>query len=127
MPLLDTMPSLADLVQPYLVQPYGEHECWRLVIDLLHAGGLLPPEHGPQEALEQVREVWFQGDSRDPLTLSQPWDWWLLRRASPAVTHVGVVVDGLSLVHVSTAGVALESLRRWRSRLVQIARLRCMV
>lgn len=123
-----SMPNLAQLVQPFLLRNYKPHECWRLVIDLLDAGGLLQANVEPAHVLSLVQEVWWwQGDTRDPLSLSQPWDWWLVRKGGPAVSHIALVVDSLSLVHVGTAGVALEPLRRWRTRLVQIARLRTLL
>lgn len=121
-------PPIRPLLATFLGRPYGPQECWRLVCELMHAGGFLDVATDPLEAIEQVQEVWFVGDHRDPLTLVQPWDWWLLRKFGPAVGHIGMVVDGAHLVHAGRpVGVCLEPLKRWRPRLVQIARLRCLL
>jgi len=120
-------PSLRDLVPDFLGRAYAEDECWLLVMDLIRAGGLVPPHAEPAAVIREAKEVWWQDDPRDPLTLVQPWDWWLMRRFGPAVGHVGLVVDQTYVVHLRpTAGVCLEPLRRSRARLLQIARLACV-
>src|SRR5262245_19173276 len=125
--MASSWPPLCPLLDTFLGRPYGPQECWRLVYELMQAGGFLEVNADPLEAISQVQEVWFTGDARDPLMLVQPWDWWLLRKFGPAVGHVAVVVDHESLVHAGRPmGVCLEPLRRWRPRLVQIARLRCL-
>jgi hypothetical protein len=81
----------------------------------------------PLDAMRSVQEVWFQDDPRDPLTLVQPWDWFLMRYDGPAVQHPALVVDAHDLIHLHRkAGVTIEPMRRWRHRLVQLARLRCL-
>jgi hypothetical protein len=121
-------PNLRELAQDFYARPYAEGDCWRLVCELLEAGGFGRVAHDPLEAVKLVQELWFQGDPRDPLLLVQPWDWFLLRkpRQGPAVRHVGLVVDPVHMIHVATQGVRIEPLRRWRSWLVQLARLRCL-
>jgi hypothetical protein len=120
-------PPMVPLIEPFLGKPYGEHECWRLVCELLHAGGFVDVPDDPIQAIEAVSEVWFRDDPRDPLTLVQPWDWWLMPREGPLVGHIGLVVDAVKFIHVRLkGGVCLEPMQRWRTRLIQLARLRCL-
>jgi hypothetical protein len=128
--MIATIPPLRDLAQAFLDRPYGADQCWTLVLDLLHAGGFREVDADPVEAVKTFTEIWFHDDPRDPLTLGQPWDLWLLRQKGygPAVTHVGLIVDTQSLIHTRNgAGVVLEPLRRWRPRLIQLARMRCLM
>jgi len=120
-------PPLGSLIEPFLDKPYGKDDCWKLVCDLLHAGGFLAVPDDPMQAIEAVSEIWFCDDPRDPLTLVQPWDWWLMPRTGRLVGHIGLVVDEVKFIHVRLkGGVCLEPMQRWRTRLIQLARLRCL-
>jgi hypothetical protein len=122
------LPDLRVLAQDFYERQYGEWECWRLVHELLQAGGFLDVAADVHDAVQSVQELWFQDDPRDPLTLVQPWDWFLMRHDTPAVQHPGLVVDQLGMIHVHRhAGVRIEPMRRYRHRLVQVARLRCLM
>lgn len=128
---LRTFPNLRALAQDFLGHPYREGECWQLVRDLLQAGGLGSYQTNPEQALADVDEIWFWDDVRDPLTLTQPWDWFLVtKRGAPdagaPIGHIGLVVDDEHWVHVAKAGVCIDSMRRWRHKLVQLARLRAL-
>jgi hypothetical protein len=132
MATLTRLPPLRELVTPFLGQPYAEDECWRLVLDLLQAGGFDTVASDPLQAIQQVVELWFCDDPRDPLALVQPWDWYLLTRrghpqAGAPIQHIGLVVDTTTFVHSRRGvGVCVEPLLRWRPKLVQLARLRCL-
>lgn len=121
-------PNLAALADAYLGRPYAEGECWRLVCEVCHAGGFLDAGTDPMRLVQQVTQIWWQDDPRDVLTLVQPWDIALLRNSGTAVEHCGLVVDPHTLLHVQAkAGVCLVPLRRKRQRLLQVARLRCLL
>jgi hypothetical protein len=121
-------PDLRVLAQEFYERQYGELECWRLVHELLQAGGFLEVTADVQDAAQSVQELWFQDDPRDPLTLVQPWDWFLIHNDMPAVQSPCLVVDTLDLIHLHRhAGVRIEPMRRYRHRLVQVARLRCLM
>jgi hypothetical protein len=122
-------PNIRELAQPFFDRHYADGDCWRLVVDLMEAGGFGRLDGDPVKAVRQVQEVWFQDDPRDPLTLVQPWDWYLLRQPheGPAVRHIGVVLDAREFIHVRRGqGVRIEPLRRWVQWLLQIARLRVL-
>lgn len=120
------LPNIRDLAQDFYAKQYAEEACWRLVHELLQAGGFLDVDADPLEAVKSVRQVWWQDDPRDPFTLVQPWDWFLMRREHPWVNHPALVVDSMELIHVHKAGVRIEPMRRYRHRLMQLARLRCL-
>jgi hypothetical protein len=122
-------PNLRAIAQSFFTRQYADDDCWRLVWELLQAGGFVEVEDDPVEACKRVQEIWFQDDPRDPLTLVQPWDWFLMYHpGSPAVQHPGLVVDTLDFIHAHRgAGVTIEPMRRYRHRLVQVARLRCLL
>lgn len=120
-------PNLRLLAQDFFERQYGPESCWQLVYELLQAGGFLDIAATPLDAVKSVQQIWWQDDPRDPLTLVQPWDWFLMRRTGPGVEHPALVVDTMDLIHVHRhAGVRIEPLRRWRHRLIQVARLRCL-
>jgi len=122
------LPDLRLLAQDFYERHYGDGDCWRLIYELLQAGGFLHVQANVMDAVRSVTEIWFQGDPRDPLSLVQPWDWFLVRHDLPAVQNPCLVVDSLDMIHVHrTAGVRIEPMRRWRHRLVQVARLRCLL
>lgn len=118
-------PNLRELVDPILGAPYEQYPCWALARHLMHVGLNLDIVADPQRAAEQLSEVWFEDDPRDPLTLVQPWDLFIMLRHGMVSEHVGVVVDSETLVHTRrTTGVVLEPLQRWKPKLLQLARLR---
>jgi cell wall-associated NlpC family hydrolase len=84
-----------------------------------------------QLSAQRFQEVWFRGDRADPLTMVQPWDLVILANdeALPVSDHVGIALDQQRFVHARPAetGVALGRLRTWKSRLLQLARLRELV
>ena len=75
--------------------------------------------------VSKVAEVWFRGeDARDPLLVAQPWDLFILAMQGITSSHVGIVIDAELFVHTRRrTGVVLEPMRRWRPKLLQIARL----
>lgn len=122
------LPNLDAIVQPLLGTPYADANCWNLVRLLIREGFGLDLAAQTEEAAREVVELWYRGDAADPLTLLQPWDLLIIANqdALPVSDHVGLVVDEERFVHarnVST-GVAMERIRRYRSRLLQVARLR---
>lgn len=123
----ETLPNLRALLDPFFERHYVEGQCWKLVVDLLHAGGFVHIPDDPLTACHHVQQVWWRDDPRDPLTLVQPWDWYLIRNDGHGVDHPTLVVDPHDMIHVHRkAGVCIEPLRRYRHRLMQIARLRCL-
>ena len=127
MPVLVSLPRVADLMQPFLMRTYdAQIGCWLFVRDLLSAGGFIAADTTQRDLIPHLAEVWVRGDAGDVLTLTQPWDLWLMHRGtSRVVTHVGLVADQERLAHqVGTAGPCLELLRRRRPVLFQVARLR---
>lgn len=122
------MPNIKALVEPILGTPYADADCWNLVRSLIKEGFGLDLAREPEKAAEAVVEIWYRGDEGEPLTLVQPWDLVIIANHAdlPVSDHVGLVVDDQLFVHardVST-GVALERLRKWRPRFLQLARLR---
>lgn len=122
------LPNLAALVEPILGTPYAEANCWNLVRLLIREGFDLDLAAQTEDAAREVVELWYRGDEADPLTLLQPWDLLIIANhdALPVSDHVGLVVDDERFVHArnSVTGVAMERIRKWRSRLLQVARLR---
>jgi hypothetical protein len=128
-----TIPKLRPLAEDFLGRPYAAQECWRLVHELLQMGGFCDAASTRNEVIGQVAEIWWVDDPRDPLSLVQPWDWYLLAPrgvpvADAAVGHIGLVIDAKDFVHArDKVGVCIEPLARWRRRLLQVARLRCLL
>jgi cell wall-associated NlpC family hydrolase len=125
----DALPDLAAIVEPILGLSYEQYNCWNLVRHLFKAGWGIDFDDDPAHAMAQAEEIWFQGDSADPCTLTQPWDVLVTRTRGLASSHVGVVFDTVHFIHTRKAlGVCLEPLRLWRpprsTRLMQIARLK---
>jgi hypothetical protein len=119
------IPEIEPLVEPLLGLPYAKCDCWQLLRRLYGQGWGIDLDADPAAAAQQVQEIWFQGDARDPLSLLQMWDIWILRAHGMASSHVGIVVNAVHLIHTREAtGVCLEPLRRWAPRLLQMARLR---
>jgi hypothetical protein len=129
--LAPALPTLSDLVAPLLGLPYDhfcvggtDDACWGLVRHLYQVGRQIDLETDPGRAVQHVREVWGLGDSVDPLTLVEPWDFYILATRYPWSDHLGLVVSPLKFVHVRRrTGVCLEALQRWRPKLFQVARL----
>lgn len=125
---VQAIPNIDALVEPLLGTPYATWNCWQLVLHLLHEGFGFDLATDPGLAAKEVQEVWFRGDEGDPLTLAQPWDLAIMTGEClfPISGHVGLVMPEQRFVHARTAetGVAIERLRKWRPRLLQLARLR---
>jgi hypothetical protein len=120
-----TMPDIRACIDPILGAPYEEYRCWNLARYLMQTGLGLDIVAEPLRAAEQLSEIWFEGDPRDPLSLVQPWDLFVMVRHGDITEHVGVVVDAQALVHTRLrTGVVVEPLQRWRPKLLQLARLR---
>jgi hypothetical protein len=121
-------PLLAPLVEPILGTPYAEMDCWGVLQHLLKAGWDLDLTHDPDILSREVVEVWFQGDPHPPLGLCQPWDCLVVCVHGVVGDHCGLVMEGTQFVHTSRkAGVIIDRLQRWESRVLQIARLRRLV
>ncbi len=133
MPSVVRIPNLHDIAAAFIGRPYADEQCWQLVHDLLQAGGFTDVAAEPAQAIAKVAEVWFCDDPRNPLGLLQPWDWLLLaKQGKPSngapVGHVGLVVDESTFIHVRPGcGACIEPLRRMRPKLIQVARLRCLL
>src|SRR4030095_7066940 len=119
------VPDIYPVIEPLLGLPYAEFQlryvsegqdaCWGRVHYLLREGLGLDLDKEPVQACEQIAEIWGPGDPRDPLTLVQPWDGYILAVKHPWSDHVGLVVDTRTFVHVRAGtGVVLEPLQRWR-------------
>lgn len=125
------IPNIRVLVDELLGTSYETFDCWALVRHLLIQGFGLDIAAEPNQAALLMQEVWFRGDGRDPLVLTQPWDLYITceRDDRPWSTHVGLVIDERTFVHARTAatGVAIERMKRWRPKLLQLARLRHLV
>jgi cell wall-associated NlpC family hydrolase len=118
-------PDLAALVEPLLGLRYEEYDCWRLVRRLYRDYWDEDLEDDPAQAWRHVQEIWWQDDAEDPLVLSQGGDLWIMRGRGMASHHTGIVCNTVHFVHTRPrTGVCLEPLKRWRLRLLQIARLR---
>jgi hypothetical protein len=119
------MPDLEPLVDPLLGAPYADYNCWQLVRHLYRVGWGIDFDADPAAAVAQMQEIYFQGAPCDPLTLTQPWDVWVMRIKGMASSHVSIVFNTQYFIHArKSCGVCLEPLRRWTPRLLQIARLR---
>jgi hypothetical protein len=125
------IPNIRELIDEVLGAPYSQWDCWELTRHLLMQGFGLDIAQEPSHAANLMTEVWYRGDSRDPLSLTQPWDLYITyeREDRPWSTHVGLVVDDYTFVHARTAatGVALDRLRRWQPKLLQLGRLRQLI
>jgi hypothetical protein len=130
------IPNLARLVEPILGAPYARftvagspepNACYGLVAYLLREGFAVEMPVDPTQIARELVEVWFRGDARDPMQLVQPWDGYVLATKAPWSDHVGLVTSETHFVHVrQRTGVCLEPLQRWRSRLLQVVRLRML-
>lgn len=124
------LPDLRALVNPILGAPYEQYTCWHLVRHLVREGFGFDMAEEPQRAATAFIELWYRGDTPDPLALVQPWDVVILAGQAhlPVSTHVGLALDAVSFVHARDqgVGVVVEPLRRWRPKLLQLARLRSL-
>jgi cell wall-associated NlpC family hydrolase len=121
----DTLPDLHAIAEEILGLPYAQYDCWGVLRHCFSLGWGITFDPNPTAALVHVVEVWWQDDPRDPLMLMQPWDVVIYRTTGPASRHVGIVMDTERFLHTRrSVGVCLEPLRRWSSRLIQLARLR---
>lgn len=121
------LPDIRSLVDPLLGVPYAQYPCWQLVRHLIQEGFGLDIVAEPVKAAEQLTEVWWEDDPRDPLTLVQPWDLFIMLRHGVVSEHVALVIDSESLVHPRRkTGVVIEPLTRWRPMLLQVGRLRSL-
>jgi cell wall-associated NlpC family hydrolase len=126
MPL--TIPDARLIADRYLGQPYAQADCWDLVRLLYKDGFGIDLATDQLTAAEEFVEVWWHATPTDPLPLLRPWDLYILARVEtvPFARHVGVVLDGIMMVHAreNVGGVTLERCRHWRPRLLQVARWR---
>jgi hypothetical protein len=88
---------------------------------LLGAGAIANIETGARALVE----TWYFEDDVDPYTIVRPYDLLVFRVKKLASNHVGVMLDrDLFATSTQENGVCKEHLSRWRSYLLQIARLR---
>jgi cell wall-associated NlpC family hydrolase len=119
------IPEIEPLVEPLLGLPYAECDCWQLLRRLFGQGWGIDLDADPAVAVAQVQEIWWRGDAREPVALSQPWDIWIMRNTGLASSHVGVVVNQTHMIHTGEKlNVCLQLMRIWRPWLLQMARLR---
>lgn len=131
------LPNLEGLVTPILRTPYAHfavpgapepNACYGLLRYLFKQGFDLDFPTDPAEIARAIVELWYRGDPRDPLMLAQPWDGYVLATKAPWSDHVGLVVSATHFVNVrKRTGVCLEPLQQWRSRLLQMVRLRMLL
>lgn len=120
-----TLPDLAGLVEPLLGLSYEQYDCWALCRHLYREYWGEDLDADPAQGWKYIQELWWQDDTDDPLTLSQSGDLWIMRGRGMSSHHVGIVCNTVHFVHTRRrTGVCLEPLRRWRPRLLQLARLR---
>jgi hypothetical protein len=121
------IPNIRSLVDQILGASYADYNCYGLVRYLLKAGFALDLDADPHQAANAIVEVWYRGDTRDPLTLIRPWDCFILACKGFASDHLGLIVDARTFVHTRPrTGVVLEPIQRWQAKLLQIARLRIL-
>src|SRR5262252_3054419 len=126
---LAILPDILSFVETALARTYAPGECWRLVVDLLVVGGLVPPKTDVAGVLAQTEEVWWYSDPVALHDVVAPWDiLFMARKGWPQdgapVGHCGVVVSPVQLVHVrQTGGVCVEPLQRWQRKVLQVGRL----
>lgn len=126
--MLATWPALMPLITPILGATYAEFECWGLMAYLLKQGWDIDLSQEPGMLNTQLVEVWFRGDPRPVQTLVQPWDCLALSIGGLVGDHCGVVCDAQTIVHTRRhAGVALDQLKRWEGKIMQVNRLRRLV
>lgn len=119
------LPDLVDIVDPIIGLPYDQYDCWALLRFVFKEGWGIDLDDDPGQAMAHVQEVWFDGDTADPLALLQCWDVVIFRRNGFASGHVGIVMNPMQFLHTrKRTGVCIEVIRRWRRHLLQIARLR---
>lgn len=129
------LPNIREPVDAILGAPYSQFDCWALVRHLLLAGLGLDIINNPEEAARELREIWAQGDPRDPQQLLQPWDFLIFITRGMVTSHLGLVVDPMTFVHTLNpeeghgGGVCVDRFtsRLYRPRLFQIARLRMLM
>jgi cell wall-associated NlpC family hydrolase len=123
-----TIPDINSLVDPLLGAAYADMDCWDVARHLYREGFGLDLARDTERAAVAFQELWYRSDERDPLTCIAPWDLIVIANnaALPVGDHVGVAVDAHQFVHarVSKTGVAVDRLRTWKTRLLQVARLR---
>jgi cell wall-associated NlpC family hydrolase len=123
-----TIPDIYTLVEPLLGAPYADMDCWNLARHLYREGFGLDLVRDTERAAVAFQELWYRDDARDPLMCIAPWDLIVIANnaALPVSDHVGVAIDTHQFVHAraSDTGVALARLRTWKTRLLQVARLR---
>jgi cell wall-associated NlpC family hydrolase len=122
-----TIPDIRQVIDPLLGTPYAELDCWDLVRRVYQHGFGFDLVRDTNAAALRFQEVWYRGQG-DPLTVVEPWDLVIIANddALPVSDHVGVIVDTQTFVHArpSETGAAIGRLRTWKSRLLQLARLR---
>lgn len=129
MPSVTAFPNIRNLVDPLIGTPFTAMNCWDLVSHLFAQGfGLPVAATAAYFNFDEMCEVWYRGDPRDPLPLAQPWDLVVIttHRGHAVSDHVGLVIDSQLFVHsrADHHGVAIARLRTWRAWLLQLARLR---
>lgn len=117
-------PDLTSLVTPLLGTPHSQMDCWDLVQYLFREGRGITFDPHIDRNQTRIMEVWWHEDG-DPLdSVLQPWDVCIFHTAGPLADHIGVVLNTLQFVHSRPqTGVVCETIARWRSRLLQVARV----
>jgi hypothetical protein len=122
------LPTIREHVDAILGEPYEKYDCWALARYLLKEGLDLDIIAHPEEAAQQLREIWFRGDPRDPQMLLQPWDAFIMATRGIVSNHLALVVDPMTIVHTGPhQGVHLSHVTTWLPKLVQLGRLRILM
>jgi hypothetical protein len=119
------LPCLRTLVDPLIGQPYSRWTCAQLTRYLLLEGFGIDLDVTPDRLIKDVQEVWWHEDPDNPCDVARPWDLMVIAVDTITSNSVGLVVDDVYFAHTGPkTGVCYERLTRWRTRFLQIGRLR---
>ena len=124
-------PPMAPLVERLLGTPYEQMHCRDAIAWMFREGFGLDLATDSAAVTRNFCEVWYYGNAEDPLELIMPWDLVIYAHdpAWPVSSHVGVMIDETRFLHARNGGigVVVERFRRWRPKLVQVARYKVLM